>query len=120
MAFRLPGSSVRTETMWYILSAFFFTVGLVSALGEWVFHWWQDPGQWAALVGFALSVLAFVWGASAKDVRGMREEMRGFREESRRAQAEHSALLRENTALLREQTALLREVVASFRSQGSG
>lgn len=116
----LPRSSMKTATMWYILSAIFFAIGIVSALGEWVFHWWRDPGQWSAVLGIGLGVLTFFWGASARDVDRLREDLR----ELRLGQAEQTGMLREmrdaqreNTALLGESASLLREVVASFRRQ---
>lgn len=129
MAFRNPIRNVRTETMWYILSAVFFTIGIVGALGEWVFHWWEDPWEWASPMSLVLGALTFVWGASARDVRGLREglhafggeqrasreEQRAFRQEMRAGQARTEAVLGDLRAGQAEQTALLREVVASFR-----
>lgn len=136
MAFPSPIRNVRTETMWYILSAVFFTIGIVGALGEWVFHWWEDPWEWASPMSLVLGALTFVWGASARDVRGLREglhgfreeqrsfreeqrsfrgELRAFRQEMRAGQARTEAVLGDLKAGQAEQTALLREVVASFR-----
>jgi len=112
-----PQTRMKTSTMWYILSAIFFTIGIVSALGEWVFHWWQDPGQWTALLGLALGAFALVWGASADDVADVKQELRALRADQAAQLGELRDGQREQTSLLRENSSLLREVVASFRRE---
>lgn len=136
MAFRLPKTSVRTETMWYILAAIFFAVGTYGTLGEYVFHWWDEPWDWAGPLSLALGAVSLVWGASARDVQQLREEVRGSRKEATAGQRHladgQNRLLEGQERLVSgqerliagqekliagqaEQTSLLREVVASFR-----
>jgi hypothetical protein len=101
---------VRTETLWYIIGAFFLIVGTIGSLGEWVFHWWNDPWEWAGPTSLGIGLFAVMWGASARDLRAFRPESRAFQTQMLDGQEK---LL----AGQAEQTTLLREVVASFRRQ---
>lgn len=110
---KLP--KVETYQLWYAMAVFWFIVGTVAALGEWVFHWWRDPGQWLALLGFGLAVFSAAFGASSRDLQRTRDDLAG---EMRRGFAHQTQELKESMA---EQTRVLKggldEVVASFRAR---
>ena len=76
-----PMRRVRTETLWYILSAVFFTIGVIGGLGEWVFHWWRDPWEWASPLSLGLAGFTLIWGASAHDVRRAGDGLRDLHHE---------------------------------------
>jgi hypothetical protein len=41
MAGATHGTNARASTYWCFLAGVFLVVSIVSALGEWVFHWWN-------------------------------------------------------------------------------
>ncbi|HEV8359239.1 MAG TPA: hypothetical protein VGR28_02165 [Candidatus Thermoplasmatota archaeon] len=137
---------MRTSTKWYILSAIFFAIGIISALGEWVFHWWESPGDIAAPLGFLMGLITLVFGATSGDLENLgtrldrrfedlgdrldkRFEDLGDRLDKRfddlgdrldkrfdRLEAGQQELIRGQ----QEQTRLLRELVDSFQRQREG
>ena len=131
---RIP--DIPTHWIWWTLTIIFGIISIISGLGEYVFHWWDQPWDVGTPLSVVATVLTFVWGASARDLRATRGELReGFssvREgqseqtellcELRLSQSEQNHLTRANTTALAELrtgqaegNALLREMVASFR-----
>lgn len=124
MAFHVLGKSVYSDTYWFILSAVFLTIGVVGALGEWVFHWWDAPFDWAAPASLALALLTFGWGASGRDVRGFRKassaEHRALHATQENMLSGQDKLVAGQDKLIagqQEGNALQREMLASFRRQ---
>lgn len=123
----IPVPTVRASRVWLLLAAFFFSVSIVAAVGEWVFHWWDSPGDVVSFLGLLLGAASIGLSASSGQVEAMgaRQDERFDRLDA--GQREHTAMLRELVQAQRElvqgqreQTAALREVVASFRSQRQG
>jgi len=106
---------VETEDFWFLISAVFLVIGIVTGLGEWVFHWWNDPWEWASPLSIVVSLLAAGWGASARDLRRMRRELGSGLSDLRQGQAEQTEMLRAMSRGQEELTSVLREVVTSFR-----
>jgi hypothetical protein len=104
---------LRDLTYWDALTVIFAAFTLVSALGEWVFHWWHDPGDLASFTGIILTILAAGFSASKKDVRRLDRRLASADANLARI-ADGQERLERGQA---EQTALLREVVASFRRE---
>ena len=132
MTFRASLAEVEPETLGYILAAVFFTIGIVGGLGEWVFHWWKDPWDWASPVSLGLGVLSLVWSASARSVRRIGRGVQHLLEGQERLVDGQERLVEGQGRLVdgqerlvegqerlvggqTEQTGLLREVVRSFR-----
>lgn len=117
MAFGYHGNPVRVHAsdIWLAIGVFFLVLGTITTLGEYVFHWWEDPWDWAGPGSLLVGVLSIAWSASSREVRGFHREQREFHREQR---ADHRQLAEGQERLLAgqaEQTSALREVVASFR-----
>jgi uncharacterized membrane protein YccC len=97
-------SALKQLTYWDYLTVFFAAVTVVAALGEWVFHWWQDPGQYVTVGGFVATLFSAGFGSSRRDVRQL-----GDRLERRfdRSDADHHALLAGQQQLLEGQQRLV-------------
>lgn len=115
---------VETSTYWFIGSAISFTIGIVAALGEWVFHWWNDPGQWLAVIGLGVGFVQLGFGANARQLRKLhRDQGHGFqdlKEGQERLVRGQDRLVQGQDRLVegqREQTGLLRQLVDSFRGR---
>lgn len=101
----------RDLNYWDVLAIISGTITAVAALGEWVFHWWKEPGDVVSYVGVLVTLLAAGFGASKRDMRGLQQEFRGFRQEQRHAAGRQEKLIQGQA----EQTALLEQMVAFFR-----
>lgn len=117
--------NVRASTVWYILAAVFATISVISALGEWVFHWWDSPGDVTSLLSFLLTLVAIGLGASHGDVERLEGRTdRGFGDVGGRMDRGFGDLggrmdrgFGDLGGRMEEQTALLRELVGFFRAR---
>jgi hypothetical protein len=121
---------------WHYLAMFFAAVTIVAALGEWVFHWWADPGQYVAAGGFVLTLLALGFGANKHDLhrlegrvadragqREIRDGQRDIVDGQRRLVEGQQRLVDGQQRLIdgqAEQTRLLEQVVLSSRQGPQG
>ncbi|HEV8359228.1 MAG TPA: hypothetical protein VGR28_02110 [Candidatus Thermoplasmatota archaeon] len=124
---------MRASRVWLIIAAFFFALSAIAALGEWVFHWWAEPGDWLSLLSLVMAVASLGWSASSRDLEAARDEQRrrfDAQDAAHRLQAEGQQKLLEGQQKLlegqqkllegqTEQTRLLQELVASFRPRES-
>ena len=116
----------RDDLYWLALAVVFLTIGTVGALGEWVFHWWDEPWDWASPLTLAIGLMSLGWSASARSLRDFRKE--SAKREGHLLAGQGVLLSKMDQMLAKqdqliagqaEQTALLRELVASFRQRQS-
>ncbi|HEV8360652.1 MAG TPA: hypothetical protein VGR28_09375 [Candidatus Thermoplasmatota archaeon] len=128
---------LKDLNIWDILAIVYGTVGIVAALGEWVFHWWQGPGDVVAAVGLAMAPVLAAASASRRQASGMlakqdrmlamQERMLANQDRMLAMQQKMLAMQEESLAIQRKllehaekQSRLLEEVVASFRRGPEG
>jgi hypothetical protein len=97
----------------------------IILLGEYVFHWWDQPGDVWGPVGAVLTLLLAGFGASRRDVRLLRREFKTemsqlreeFRTDLQELRAELRAFREESARAQARQAELLEQLVASFRAR---
>jgi hypothetical protein len=90
MAQDIGEKDMRASTAWFIIGSICGVITIISALGEWVFHWWQDPGDWLAMVGLLLTLVSFGLGSSSRQVEaGLAEQ----RKRADRMDSDHERLI---------------------------
>lgn len=99
------------ENYWFLLSGAFFAIRITATLGERVFRWWEEPGEFWTAAGLGLGVFTLASGANRRDVLGLHRSFNLPEAAQERLIPEHERLVE----ALREQTGLLDEVAGFFR-----
>lgn len=117
------GVALRDINYWWILTGIFAVFTAVMLLGEYVFHWWRDPGELFGAAGLVMTVLG--WGfAASRGQAGLllakQDQMLAKQDLMLAKMDEMLAMQRRLLELAERQTRLLEELVHSFRSAQLG
>lgn len=91
MAFAHPRMLVaaydRQMVFWLTLAAIGITGFIIAFLGEFVFGWWEQFGEWLAWATGALSIIAILGAAASFQLRAVGEDVRDLKRTAHRIEA---------------------------------
>lgn len=84
----------RQMVFWLTLAAIGITGFIIAFLGEFVFGWWDQFGEWLAWITGALSIIAVLGAAGRFQVRAVGEDVRDLKRTAHRIEQNTQAIPR--------------------------